>query len=155
MNPLQWMSGKAKAADQWIADEALKRVASRNDAAAKRLMDLGPEHMARRHFSGREVPEAKVENLAAVLAGENAMRPEARRQRFAEQLAARSPGPLRMIDQGIAENPWVRRGALPTAVVGGGAMLTAGAQQLLQLMGLLEQAKSQQVAADESPLNVG
>lgn len=150
MNPLQWMSGKAKAADQWIADEALKRVASRNDAAAKRLMDLGPEHMARRHFSGRNVPDAKVANLQSKLEANPVVA-----QMFADQTAARNPGPLRMIDQGIAENPWVRRGVLPTAVVGGGAMLTAGAQQLLQLMGLLEQAKSQQMAADESPLNVG
>lgn len=150
MNPLQWMSGKAKAADQWIADEALKRVASRNDAAAKRLMDLGPEQIARAHFAGRQVPDAKVANLQGKMHANSVVA-----QMVADQVAARSPGPLRMIDQGIAENPWVRRGALPTAVVGGGAMLTAGAQQLLQLMGLLEQAKSQQVAADESPLNVG
>lgn len=150
MNPLQWMNGKARAADQWIADEALKRVASRNDAAAKRLMDLGPEQMARRHFSGRNAPDARVAKLQSKLEANPVVA-----QMFADRTAASNPGPLRMIDQGIAENPWVRRGVLPTAVVGGGAMLTAGAQQLLQLMGLLEQAKSQQMAADESPLNVG
>lgn len=142
MNPL-------RTADDWIIKQAQDRIASRNTAAAQRLMDLGPEQMARRHFSGRSVPDAKVQNLEAVLKNPVVA------QGFADRTAARNPGPLRMIDQGIAENPWVRRGVLPTAVVGGGAMLTAGAQQLLQLMGLFEQAKAQQQAVDESPLNVG
>lgn len=143
MNPL-------RTADDWIIKQAQDRIASRNEAAAQRLMDLGPEQMARRHFNGRGVPDVKVANLQSRLEADPVVA-----QRFADRMAARNPGPLRMIDQGIAENPWVRRGVLPTAVVGGGAMLTAGAQQLLQLMGLFEQAKAQQQAVDESPLNVG
>lgn len=143
MNPL-------RTADDWIIKQAQDRIAGRNKAAAKRLMDLGPEQIARAHFSGRQVPDAKVANLQSRMEANPVVA-----QMVADQAAARNPGPLRMIDQGIATNPWIRRGVLPTAVVGGGAMLTAGAQQLLQLMGLFEQAKSQQVAVDESPLNVG
>lgn len=56
----------------------------------------------------------------------------------------------------IANEAWARRGALPAAVAGGavagGAALTEGAQQLMALMGFMQQGREQQERTAESPL---
>jgi len=61
-------------------------------------------------------------------------------------------GVMEMINQGIAENAYVRRGVLPTAVVGGGALMTAGAQQLLALMGFMQEGSQTGERTENSPL---
>ena len=51
---------------------------------------------------------------------------------------------------------YVRRGVLPAAVAGGGimggALVTEGAQQLMALMGFMQQGAEQQERAEQSPL---
>ncbi len=65
-------------------------------------------------------------------------------------------GVIEMINRGIAENAVVRRGVLPAAVAGGGimggALVTEGAQQLMALMGFMQQGAQQQERAEQSPL---
>lgn len=60
------------------------------------------------------------------------------------------------LNRAIATNAVVRREVLPTAVVGGsvmaGAALTEGAQQLMALMGFIEQGRQQEARAEQSPL---
>lgn len=64
-------------------------------------------------------------------------------------------GTMEMINQGIAENAIVRRGVLPTAIVGGGALgaagMTAGAQQLMALMQYMQSGQENE-ASREQPL---
>lgn len=58
--------------------------------------------------------------------------------------------------QGIAENKYIRRGLLPTAIGGGGllagAAVTAGAQNLMALMQYMQAGDQQQERVEQSPL---
>lgn len=148
MNPFEWMGKQLGAADQAIINQARQRVADRNSAAGQRLMDGGPDKIAAAYFNGRNAPEARVQQLATSLGQAQADR----QRRIADAVAARNPGLLRQIDQGIAGNAWVRRGLLPTAVVGGGAMLTEAGVQLAQLTGLLQDSTAQQQRTESSEL---
>ena len=53
---------------------------------------------------------------------------------------------LEGINNAMAENPYVRYGVAGTAAAGGGVAMTAGAQQLMQLMGLLQESQETEVA---------
>jgi hypothetical protein len=58
--------------------------------------------------------------------------------------------------RGIAENKYIRRGLLPTAIGGGGllagAAVTTGAQNLMALMQYMQAGDQQQERVEESPL---
>lgn len=60
------------------------------------------------------------------------------------------------VNQGIAENKYIRRGLLPTAIGGGGllagAAVTAGAQNLMALMQYMQAGDQQQERVEQSPL---
>ena len=60
-------------------------------------------------------------------------------------------GPVEALNRSMAENPYARYGVIGSAAVGGGAAMTAGAQKLLSVMGLLEEANQTEVAR-EMPL---
>lgn len=72
-------------------------------------------------------------------------------------------GVMEAINTGIAENPYMRRGALPTAIVGGGALATGAVlpavtsfgQGLMQLAGFMQQGQQTAQAREESPLLSG
>ena len=57
-------------------------------------------------------------------------------------------GPMESLNVAMAENPYARYGVAGTAAVGGGMAMTAGAQKLLGLMGLLSEAGETEVARD-------
>jgi len=65
-------------------------------------------------------------------------------------------GFMEAVNSGIATNPFVRRGVLPTAVVGGGALagagVTAGAQQLWALMDFIRAGEESEERTARSPL---
>jgi hypothetical protein len=65
-------------------------------------------------------------------------------------------GFMEAVNQGIAENKYIRRGLLPTAIGGGGllagAAVTAGAQNLMALMEYMQAGDQQQERVEESPL---
>ena len=48
----------------------------------------------------------------------------------------------------MATNPYARYGVIGGAALGGGTAMTAGAQKLAQVMGLLEEAQQTEVARD-------
>ena len=57
-------------------------------------------------------------------------------------------GPIEGLNRSMAENPYARYGVVGTAAAGGGLALTAGAQKILGLMGILEEANQTEVARD-------
>ena len=59
------------------------------------------------------------------------------------------PGPLESLNESMANNAAARYGVIGTAAVGGGLGLTAGAQKILGLMGILEEANQTEVARDQ------
>jgi hypothetical protein len=65
-------------------------------------------------------------------------------------------GVMEAINTGIATNPYVRRVALPTAVVGGGTLagvaMTEAAQQLLGVMDYLRAGDESEQRTAQSPL---
>jgi len=65
-------------------------------------------------------------------------------------------GVMEAINTGIATNPYVRRGVLPTAVAGGGMLagagVTAGAQQLWALMDFMRAGEDNEQRTAQSPL---
>lgn len=61
-------------------------------------------------------------------------------------------GPLEAIEGLTATNPTVRRTGLVSAGLGAGAAMTAGAQQLLALMGFMQEGQQTQARAEESPM---
>jgi hypothetical protein len=163
------------AADQAIASQAAARAESnrrsgvvRNmkfiasqpaDTVAQRLIAdgvqlPGPFGMAAAGGS----PERAVQGLAAMIGAEGNRRVlrgsgvahQMRRGRFGPQ------GVMEAINSGIATNPYVRRGVLPTAVVGGGALagagVTAGAQQLWALMDFMRAGQESEERTAQSPL---
>jgi hypothetical protein len=88
-----------------------------------------------------------------------------RRSRIAAALAPQlNRGPFQLtergfgeaMNQGIAENKYIRRGLLPTAIGGGGllagAALTPAAQGLINLMQHIQAGDQQQERVEQSPL---
>jgi hypothetical protein len=65
-------------------------------------------------------------------------------------------GFVEAMNRGIAENKYIRRGLLPTAIGGGGllagAAVTTGAQNLMALMQYMQAGDQQQERVEESPL---
>ena len=55
---------------------------------------------------------------------------------------------LEAVNNAMATNPYARYGVIGSAAVGGGAAMTAGAQKLAQVMGLLEEAQNVEEARD-------
>ncbi len=57
-------------------------------------------------------------------------------------------GPVEQLNRAMSDNPYARYGVIGSAAVGGGVGMTAGAQKLLSVMGLLEEAEQTEVARD-------
>ena len=57
-------------------------------------------------------------------------------------------GPVEQLNRAMSDDPYARYGVIGSAAVGGGAAMTAGAQKLLSVMGLLEEAEQTEVARD-------
>ena len=55
---------------------------------------------------------------------------------------------LEAVNNAMATNPYARYGVIGGAALGGGTAMTAGAQKLAQVMGLLEEAQQTEVARD-------
>jgi len=153
----------AQGADSWVAAEAAKRAAGAKAAGVERqrdyVMNMAPETVATRLQSelgksdkwrasvlGRLRNDAKRPGVAASYGDQL--------NRGPMQLTQR--GVMEAINQGIAENPLVRRGVLPAAIGGGGVMagavVTAGAQNLLALMQFMQGGQQQQERVEQSPL---
>lgn len=86
---------------------------------------------------------------------------EAQRRAMADQHAAGMPrgfggmapvGPREAIAQKIHDSAAFRRYGFPLATIGIGAGVTAGAQQLLDLMGFMQEGQQTQQRAAESPI---
>lgn len=57
-------------------------------------------------------------------------------------------GLLEGVNREMARNPYARYGVIGGAALGGGAAMTAGAQKLAQVMGLLDEAQNVEEARD-------
>ena len=154
-------------ADDFVKNEAAKRAAAARAAGItgweQRLINdpaVDTVNAIRGHL--------KLDDEAAALVASELARIDsakaaggAGRESFAQQYAPqmnRGPfgmtrrGTMEAVNEGIATNAYVRRGALPVAIVGGGALLTEGAQQLLALMGFIKEGNETAARANESPL---
>lgn len=155
--------GAMQGADDWIAGEAVKRATAAQEAGVARnrqaFLDGSPDELVQRIASERQMTDRQRGTFARQLGDLNKRAGLA--DRYAPEMY-RGPGEMtqqgimEMINRGIAENPMVRRGVLPTAVAGGGimggALVTEGAQQLMALMGFMQQGAEQQERAEQSPL---
>lgn len=158
----------ARGADQWVAAEAAKRAAAAKDVGVARMRDYvmnkPPETVANRLQSelgkgdkwrasvlGRLRNEMKRPGVAASFA------PQMKRGPFGPVMDGMTQmGFVEAMNRGIAENKYIRRGLLPTAIGGGGllagAAVTAGAQNLMALMQYMQAGDQQQERVEQSPL---
>lgn len=156
-----FIGGLASNIDGAVQRQAADRMARGRTAGISRNRslvygDTNRDEVINRIMGGMRPPEKSME---AIIRG-RLDSPEGR-AKVARQYASdmrRGPGGLtgrgamEMINQGIAESDLVRRGVLPTAVVGGGALMTAGAQQLLALMGFMQEGSQTGERTENSPL---
>jgi len=174
------------AADQAVANQAAARSARNQQAGFGRnrsfLETQAPDTVARRlvsegvqlpagmvdtdrlprwdgqHWSAPPSQAEGIEQLTKRISAEGGRRGlveagvhnQMNRGRFGTQ------GFMEAVNSGIATNPYVRRVALPTAVVGGGALagagVTAGAQQLWALMDFMRAGEESEQRTAQSPL---
>jgi|LakMenEpi03Aug12_release.lakeMendotaPanAssembly.Ray.scaffolds.fasta_scaffold162321_4 hypothetical protein len=153
----------ARGGEQWVAAEAAKRAAADKAAgmaaSQEYMMSRPAETVAGRVASqfgkGEKWRDQMVRNLSD----------PGRRSRIAAALAPQlNRGPFQLtkrgfgeaMNQGIAENKYIRRGLLPTAIGGGGLMagaaVTTGAQNLMALMQYMQAGDQQQERVEQSPL---
>lgn len=155
--------GAMQGADSWIAGEAAKRAAAAQGAGVERnrqaVLNGSTDELVQRIASERQMTDRQRSTLGRQLG--DPLKRAAMADRYAPGMH-RGPmemtqqGVLESINRGIAENAVVRRGVLPAAVAGGGimggALVTEGAQQLMALMGFMQQGAQQQERAEQSPL---
>ena len=151
--------------DSRVASDALARETAARDAGIRKqragIMFGSPSEVARTIGGQQGWTEQRV---AGVEQGINQGGRQYRRTLADEFAPQMNRGPMGIGQMGmterannlIANNVYVRRGALPAAVAGGGvlagAALTEGAQQLMALMGFMQQGAEQEQRAQTSPL---
>jgi len=155
--------GGAQGVDSWIATEAARRTAGNRSAGIanqRQYLETTPaESAASRVASQLGRDESWRRGLV------QKMSDPGKRAAIAESYAPQmNRGPMQLtrqgvmeaINQGIAENALVRRGALPAAIGGGGllagAAVTTGAQNLMALMQFMQGGDQQQQRVEQSPL---
>lgn len=168
-NPLKSVQSAAGSLDQAVRDQAARR-ALQNAQSGERVnraffYNQKPDTLAARLLNDQAIPKShplagkSQQELEQALANRRA-----RRAVVDELVPGMNRGPLGMtqmgvleaINTGIATNDYVRRGLLPAAIGGGGllagAAITPAAQQLMALMGFMQQGQQTAEARDESPL---
>jgi hypothetical protein len=180
--PKQWMKGFGQAvqnpgqvfsaADQAIANQAAARAMANSRSGQARnmrfLASQPADTVARRLINdgvslpgpfGMAASGASPEQDLAALIGAEGGRRALRGSNVPSQMHRGNFGPqgfMEAVNTGIATNPYVRRGVLPTAVAGGGLMagagVTAGAQQLWALMDFMRAGDENEQRTAQSPL---
>jgi hypothetical protein len=153
----------AQGADSWIAAEAAKRAAGNRSAGIanqRQYLETTPAETAAsrvasqfgRDESWRRGLIQKMSDPGKRAAIAESYAPQMNRGPM--QLTQR--GVMEAINQGIAENALVRRGALPLAIgaggVGAGVAVTTAAQNLLALIDFMSGGRRQQQQIAQSPL---
>jgi hypothetical protein len=163
-----WAASTAQSADSRIAGEAAKRAIAARDSGIERNRNTflygRPDEMSQVVGQLDNLTEEQTRGLLEEMK-RNADTNKEYRPGMADMYASRmNRGPMGIGQMGMAErandlianNVYVRRGVLPTAVAGGGimggALVTEGAQQLMALMGFMQQGAEQQERAEQSPL---
>lgn len=158
----------ARSADAWIAAEARKRQLDAMKAGINRNVDYVMSRPAETVASRLATDLGKDGNwrdqMASALGGQGAGQTYARQSvadAFGPQM---NRGPMQMgqmgvleaLNRGIAENRYIRRGALPAAIAVGGVMggvgVTAAAQRLAALTGHMQEEQDRDARAAQSPL---
>ena len=157
------LSQAASGLDQRIAAEAAARAEGNRGAGIERnrqfVMGQQPATAAARisaeahgGFAGGSLETLLSGNRGRIGEIANHYAPQMRRG----PMATSQMGVMEAINSGIASNPYVRRGVLPTAVAGGGLMagagVTAGAQQLWALMDFMRSGEASEERTAQSPL---
>ena len=154
-------------------DDAVVRHAREKSEAARRakIADImgqirsgGADDTAKWIGSARGMSTQQVEDLAAKL-GTRAGRNEAAREHGPQMprgfdglpmgglhFGKQKMGPMEYIHGITAANPTVRRVGIGSAAAGGGVAMTAAGQQLLALMGFMNQETDQAQRTAQSPL---
>jgi len=164
MNPLKWLGGiEQKMIDKAIADEIAHRtsgVARQADYVGK-LYKNNPDEMIRviadraRDGSGKQIEMGAIRKDFSEMGESDFV------ARYSSQMKRGmgghgSLGPRERLSHQFANNALVRRGAYPALAAGGavagGAAMTEGAQQLMALMGFMQQGQQQVQRTEESPL---
>ena len=166
MTAVNWLMNALTRTDDFVRDEAIARAAAAravgqerntNDFLDRAVSDR--EGLARRVASDLGWADDRRAKFLAAL--DKVQGNQGAQMNLAERYGDRmkrgpaglmQQGFVEAVNEGIATNAYVRRGALPAAIVGGGALLTEGAQQLLALMGFIEEGNETAARANESPL---
>ena len=160
--------GAMQGADSWVAGEAAKRATAARDTGIEKnrntFLHGRPDEMSQVVCQLDGLTEEQTRGLLEEM-NRNADTNKEYRPGMADMYAPRmNRGPMGIGQMGmterannlIANNVYVRRGVLPAAVAGGGimggALVTEGAQQLMALMGFMQQGAEQQERAERSPL---
>lgn len=167
------MKGLAARADQWVQNKALANMYAARDAGAERARAMIRDDAAGNYrdevihriknglVANKQLPldEATLRQIEQDMTTDDGRRMVADRHGYTMR---RGPGGFtgrgagEIAYQTIAENPYARRGLLAaaggTAILGGGAALTEGAQQLLALMEYMNQGQQTSQRAEDSPL---
>lgn len=150
-----------------MKDRAIAAEAAARQVGAKRnrapFMFERPADLAQRIGSKENWSQAQTQTFQNSFQGMSPRDERQFRRQLADQHAPQNRGPLGMemgpnewVNHQIANKAYVRNGILPGAIAGGGIMagaaLTEGAQQLMALMGFIEQGRQQEARVEQSPL---
>lgn len=143
------IQGAAQGFDQRVAAQATTRADMARQAAIEEIKsgmirnvgDVGVQHQ----MQIQGIPSSRMV----------AMTEDPTRDRYSDEFdemawsqMGNHQGPVESINRAIATNPYARYGTIGGAAVGGGVAMTAGAQKLGQIMGLLQEAEQTEVARD-------
>lgn len=165
---LDWIRDQARRVDQRLVGDAIAREARAREAGIERNRNTflfgKPSEMAQVVGGLDNLSKEQMSGLLSEME-RHADSNREYRPGLADQYAPRMNrgfGGLTQMSAAekanhlIANNVYVRRGALPAAVAGGGvlagAALTEGAQQLMALMGFIQQGQQQEQRTEQSPL---
>lgn len=168
MDFIEKLRGKARGYEQGLIERAIKNEASQRQAGTARqgeyltrLLGNDPEralkivHQRAVDGAGNRIDEAVIRRDMGEMGGSDFV------GKYSGQMKRGvggfgSLGPMERMSHQFATNAAIRRGVYPTLAVGGaiagGAAMTEGAQQLMALMGFLQEGQAQAQRTEESPL---
>jgi hypothetical protein len=151
------IGNRFRAADSAVAAYALKNQTATREAKIQKIMEQirtgGADDTAKWIGSTFGANDHDVEDLAGRLrANAGAVAEEYGPQMPRGFFGKQKMGPMEYIHGVTAANPMVRRVGIGAAGAGGGVAMTAAGQQLLALMGFMNQETQQEQRTMQSPL---
>ena len=151
-----WLYDQAQSVDNMIIQQAQERAAAAREAGIGQIRsDMyanRAEEGIRKQIQGTPGVSASAYRKAVMPSAKESNSVYDTAAAYARDQANAWTTPVESLNQAMADSALARYGVVGSAALGGGVAMTAGAQKLMSLMGLLEQAG--QVDADrQAPLS--